>query len=140
MQLTVNNFISAIAEKLVALYPARKVFINEIPQKADGNFHIGVIRAEHGKLLDRRRRTTASFDVKYFLTTHDKEDFHAWEAQMFNGFETLTVEGKVFHLKNLTGESVDRTYHIMFDVEYTALHEADTQDPMEALFNTEVLK
>jgi len=140
MQLTVNNFISAVAEKLVTLYPDKKVFINEIPQKADGNFHINVIRAEHGKLFNRRRRKTISFDVKYFLTTHDKEDFHQWEAQMFNEFETLTIDGKVFHLKNLTGESVDRIYHVMFDVEFTALQEADMEDPMEELINTEVLK
>ena len=37
--MTLNNFIEAIAGKLTAVWPDRKVYVDEIPKDADGQFN-----------------------------------------------------------------------------------------------------
>ena len=41
--MTLNNFVEAIAAKLAALWPDRKVYIDEIPKDADGQLFVGII-------------------------------------------------------------------------------------------------
>ena len=47
--MTLNNFLEAVAEKLVGLWPDRHVFVNEIPKDSDGNFFVGIIESDTGK-------------------------------------------------------------------------------------------
>lgn len=44
--MTLNNFIEAIAGKLTAVWPDRKVYVDEIPKDADGQFFVGIIESE----------------------------------------------------------------------------------------------
>lgn len=44
--MTLNNFTEAIAAKLAALWPDRKVYVGEIPKDADGQFFVGIIESE----------------------------------------------------------------------------------------------
>ena len=69
--MTLNNFLEAVAEKLVGLWPDRHVFVNEIPKDSDGNFFVGIIEATQGKKLDRRRRRHVQIEVLYFLASKD---------------------------------------------------------------------
>ncbi|GAE89525.1 hypothetical protein JCM21531_3062 [Acetivibrio straminisolvens JCM 21531] len=61
--MTVNKFIEAIAAKLTALWPDKKVYVDEIPQGADGNFSIQVIETSQSKHLGNRHKRTYQFDV-----------------------------------------------------------------------------
>ena len=47
--MTLNNFIEAIAGKLTAVWPDRKVYVDEIPKDADGQFFVGIIESEQEK-------------------------------------------------------------------------------------------
>ena len=69
--MTLNNFLEAVAEKLVGLWPDRHVFVNEIPKDSDGNFFVGIIEATQEKKLDRRRRRHVQIEVLYFLASKD---------------------------------------------------------------------
>lgn len=79
--MTLNNFLEAVAEKLVGLWPDRHVFVNEIPKDSDGNFFVGIIEATQGKKLDRRRRRHVQIEVLYFLASKDNLDFNEWSVQ-----------------------------------------------------------
>lgn len=43
--MTLNNFIEAIAGKLAGVWPDRKVYVDEIPKDADGQFFVGIIES-----------------------------------------------------------------------------------------------
>ena len=58
--MTLNNFIEAIAGKLTAVWPDRKVYVDEIPKDADGQFFVGIIESEQEKHLDRRWKRWSS--------------------------------------------------------------------------------
>lgn len=79
--MTLNNFLEAVAEKLVGLWPDRHVFVNEIPKDSDGNFFVGIIEATQEKKLDRRRRRHVQIDVLYFLASKDNLDFNEWSEK-----------------------------------------------------------
>ena len=89
--MTLNNFLEAVAEKLVGLWPDRHVFVNEIPKDSDGNFFVGIIEATQEKKLDRRRQRHVQIEVLYFLASKDNLDFNEWSEKMLDEFESLTV-------------------------------------------------
>ena len=92
--MTLNDFLEAVAEKLVGLWSDRHVFVNEIPKDSDGNFFVGMIEASQEKKLDRRRRRTVQFEVLYFLASKDNMKFNEWAETMFDEFESLSVREK----------------------------------------------
>ncbi len=55
--MTLNNFLEAVASKLGEIWPDRKVYVDEIPKDADGQFFVGIIESGQEKHLDRRRKT-----------------------------------------------------------------------------------
>lgn len=90
--MTLNNFIEAIAGKLTAVWPDRKVYVDEIPKDADGQFFVGIIESEQEKHLDRRWKRSIQFEVLYFLNTKENMEFNAWAETMFDQFDVLTVK------------------------------------------------
>ena len=90
--MTLNNFTEAIAAKLSALWPDRKVYVDEIPKDADGQFFVGIIESEQEKHLDRRWKRSIQFEVLYFLKSKENMEFNAWAEAMYDQFETLTVQ------------------------------------------------
>ena len=50
--MTLNDFLEAIAKKLIARWPVRHVFVNRIPAEADGNFYVRVIETTQEQKLD----------------------------------------------------------------------------------------
>lgn len=68
--MTLNDFLEAIAKKLIARWPVRHVFVNRIPAEADGNFYVRVIETTQEQKLDRRRVRTTRFEVCY---TYDQD-------------------------------------------------------------------
>lgn len=71
--MTLNNFIEAIAGKLTAVWPDRKVYVDEIPKDADGQFFVGIIESEQEKHLDRRWKRSIQFDVLTVKETDQKD-------------------------------------------------------------------
>ena len=120
--MTLNNFLEAVAEKLVGLWPDRHVFVNEIPKDSDGNFFVGIIEATQEKKLDRRRRRHVQIEVLYFLASKDNLDFNEWSEKMLDEFESLTVvetenRSRLVRLTNVTARKDDdsRVYQFLFD-------------------------
>ena len=117
--MTLNNFLEAVAEKLVGLWPDRHVFVNEIPKDSDGNFFVGIIETTQEKKLDRRRRRL------YFLASKDNLDFNEWSEKMLDEFESLTVvetenRSRLVRLTNVTARKDDdsRVYQFLFDADF----------------------
>ena len=106
--MTLNNFLEAVAEKLVGLWPDRHVFVNEIPKDSDGNFFVGIIEATQEKKLDRRRRRHVQIEVLYFLVSKDNLDFNEWSEKM------------LVRLTNVTARKDDdsRVYQFLFDADF----------------------
>lgn len=131
--MTLNDFLEAVAEKLVGLWSDRHVFVNEIPKDSDGNFFVGMIEASQEKKLDRRRRRTVQFEVLYFLASKDNTKFNEWAETMFDEFETLSVREKTevvdgvetdvrrtIRLKNISARKDDdqRVFQFLFDADF----------------------
>lgn len=131
--MTLNDFLEAVAEKLVGLWPDRHVFVNEIPKDSDGNFFVGMIEASQEKKLDRRRRRTVQFEVLYFLASKDNMKFNEWAETMFDEFESLSVRGKTevvdgvetdvrrtIRLTNISARKDDdqRAFQFLFDADF----------------------
>lgn len=131
--MTLNDFLKAVAEKLVGLWSDRHVFVNEIPKDSDGNFFVGMIEASQEKKLDRRRRRTVQFEVLYFLASKDNMKFNEWAETMFDEFESLSVHEKtefvngvekdvrrVIRLTNVSARKDDdqRVFQFLFDTDF----------------------
>lgn len=131
--MTLNDFLEAVAEKLVGLWSDRHVFVNEIPKDSDGNFFVGMIEASQEKKLDRRRRRTVQFEVLYFLASKDNLEFNAWAETMFDEFESLSVHEKTevvdgveydvrraIRLTNVSARKYDdqRVFQFLFDADF----------------------
>lgn len=131
--MTLNDFLEAVAEKLVGLWSDRHVFVNEIPKDSDGNFFVGMIEASQERKLDRRRRRTVQFEVLYFLASKDNLEFNAWAETMFDEFETLSVHEKTevvngvekdvrrtIRLTNISARKDDdqRAFQFLFDADF----------------------
>lgn len=89
--MTLNDFLEAIAKKLIARWPVRHVFVNRIPAEADGNFYVRVIETTQEQKLDRRRVRTTRFEVCYLQADRDNLSFNTWLEAMLDDFETLSV-------------------------------------------------
>lgn len=131
--MTLNDFLEAVAEKLVGLWSDRHVFVNEIPKDSDGNFFVGMIEASQEKKLDRRRRRTVQFEVLYFLASKDNMKFNEWAETMFDEFESLSVREKTevvdgvetdvrrtIRLTNIGARKDDdqRAFQFLFDADF----------------------
>ena len=123
--MTFNHFLEAIAVKLITLWPERHVFVNEIPNGADGNFFIGIVEAVQKKGLDRRRKRTIQFEICYFLASKDNMEFNAWAETMFDEFEYISIEESkgVQRMVRLSNVSVrkdedNRVFQFLFDVDF----------------------
>lgn len=127
--MTLNNFLKAVAVKLVDLWPTRHVFVNEIPKDSDGNFFVGVIETTQEKKLDRRRRRHVQIEVLYFLASKDNPSYNDWADTMFDNFETLSVlenaeEGqniyRTVRLTNISARKDDdeRVFQFLFDADF----------------------
>lgn len=131
--MTLNDFLEAVAEKLVGLWSDRHVFVNEIPKDSDGNFFVGMIEASQERKLDRRRRRTVQFEVLYFLASKDNLEFNAWAETMFDEFESLSVYEKTevvdgveydvrrtIRLTNVSARKDDdqRVFQFLFDADF----------------------
>lgn len=145
--MTLNNFVEAIAAKLTAIWPERKVYVGEIPQNADGQFYVGIIESEQEKHLDRRRKRTIQFEVLFFLKTKDNTDFNTWAESMYDNFETLTV--KETDQKNRTIRLINqsakpnknaRVYQFTFDADFFFVLTPEELPLMENLELTEEVK
>ena len=145
--MTLNNFTEAIAAKLSALWPDRKVYVDEIPKDADGQFFVGIIESEQEKHLDRRWKRSIQFEVLYFLKSKENMEFNAWAEAMYDQFETLTVqetEQKTRTIR-LTGQKAKsnknaRVYQFTFDADFFFVLMSPEIPFMETLDQTEEVK
>ena len=145
--MTLNNFTEAIAAKLAALWPGRKVYVDEIPKDADGQFFVGIIESGQEAHLDRRRKRSIQFEVLYFLKSKENMEFNAWAETMYDQFETLVVqetEQKTRTIR-LTGQKAKpnknaRVYQFTFDADFFFLLTPPEIPFMETLDQTEEVK
>lgn len=145
--MTLNNFLEAVASKLGTIWPDRKVYVDEIPKDADGQFYVGIIESEQEKHLDRRRKRTVQFEVLYFLKTKDTMSFNAWAEEMYDSFETLAVKetDEKTRMIRLTGQKARpngnaRVFQFLFDADAFFVLAPPEIPFMEVLDQTEVLK
>lgn len=123
--MTLNNFLEAVAGKLVGLWNDRHVYVNEIPKDSDGNFFVGIVEASQEKKLDRRRDRHVQIEVLYFLSSKDNLNFNSWAESMFDEFETLSVmeteeKSRVVRLTNITARKDEdsRVFQFLFDADF----------------------
>ena len=145
--MTLNNFVEAIAGKLVDLWPDRNVYDGEIPKDADGHFFVRIIESDQEKKLDRRRRRTIQFEVLYFLKSKDTADFNEWAEAMYDNFETLTVKEtdektRTIRLTNQKArpDNNSRVFQFTFDADFFFVLTPEEIPFMENLDHTEVMK
>lgn len=145
--MTLNNFLEAVAAKLISLWPEKKVYVNEIPKDADGQFFVGTIESGQEKHLDRRRKRTVQLEVLYFLKSKDTIDFNAWAESMYDNFETLTIveterKTRKVKLTNLKARS-DNDAHVfqfLFDASFFFVIADNGGELMENLEHAEGFK
>lgn len=145
--MTLNNFIEAIAGKLTAVWPDRKVYVDEIPKDADGQFFVGIIESEQEKHLDRRRKRTIQFEILYFLKSKENMAFNEWAEEMYDQFETLTVKetDQKDRTIRLTAQKAKpnknaRVFQFTFDADFFFVLTPEVIPFMENLEQTEEVK
>ena len=145
--MTLNNFIEAIAGKLAGVWPDRKVYVDEIPKDADGQFFVGIIESGQEAHLDRRRKRSIQIEVLYFLKSKENMEFNAWAEEMYDQFETLTVKEtdqktRTIRLTNHRArpDKNARVYQFTFDADFFFVLTPAEIPFMENLGQTEEIK
>ena len=129
--MTVNEIMSALAQRLGELFPNRAVYYTQIPRDADGNHYIRCIDQSHVKKLGRRRERSYSFEIRYFSKNKDSLVFYDWAEAMYWGFESLTVGGQKLHITGAHAEpGDDMVFHFVFDVTVSGLIDLPAGEPM----------
>ena len=111
--MTLNDFLEAIAKKLIARWPVRHVFVNRIPAEADGNFYVRVIETTQEQKLDRRRVRTTRFEVCYLQADRDNLSFNS----VFEKTEDGTDVFRSLRLTNIAAnqDGDERFFSFRFD-------------------------
>lgn len=143
--MTLNHFLESAAAKLTQLWPERKVFVDRIPQEADGNFFVGIIESGQQAHLDRRRQRTVQMEVLYFLQSDDTMDFQEWAETMYDSFEKLEVQEtsgsgteekiRTVRLTNCKArrDEEERVYQFLFDAGFHFVLAAEELPTMETV-------
>ena len=139
---TLNDIIQAVAGALKAVWPSRKVYVDEITQNADGAFYVALADVEQARGLDRQQRRTVGVQVLYFLRSKDTLEYLEWADSMFDHFRMLDVGGRQVHLSNQSArnDSDGRYYQFLFDIDLRFVEAAPASEPMETLKIEEVVQ
>lgn len=145
--MTLKAFLEAVAAKLTAIWPDRKVYVDEIPKGSDGQFFVGIIESGQEKKLDRRRKRSIQIEVLYFLKSKDTMAFLDWSEAMYDNFEDLAIEesdGKT-RTVHLTGQKARadenaRVFQFLFDADFFFNLTPPEIPFMEDLEHTEEMK
>ncbi len=145
--MTICDFLEAIAAKLKQLWPDRNVYVDQIPQQADGNFYAGVLQIEQKRLLDRRRKRHLQFEILYFLQPHDNMAFYDWVETMLDQFEKLTVAESDGGTRGITltnrqahQQEDGNAYQFVFDADFYFLLAPEDGEEMDYLTAKEEIK
>lgn len=128
-----NAVVQATANKLAQLWPGRKIYVNEVPAGADDSFFISLVNPASTAELDRRRMREFGVTVVYFTAEHNNMDYYEWADAMFANFESLAVNGRLYHTRNRHAQQVGRDYHFLFDINARVMLPPPEGEPMQTL-------
>lgn len=128
-----NSILQAVAAKLEALWPGRKVFVDETAAGADGSFFVELKTPRQTCGLDRQRRQDVTVVVVYYTAKRDNMEYYAWADTMFAAFETLEIEGIPVLTKRAQGEKVLRDFHFIFELTLYRVAPKQTEEVMGKL-------
>lgn len=138
--MTLRAFLEAVAGKLTALWPERKVYVDEMPRDADGNFFVRIVDSSEESHLDRRGSRTLSFEVLYFMRQKETLPFLDWAEAMYDAFKILSVEETAektrgIYLYNREARRNDNlaAYQFTFDAAFQFVVAPEEEIPMERL-------
>ena len=133
ISMTQRDVLEAVAEHLRSLWPDKAVYVNEIPQHADGAFFVHVVEAGYTKLLDRRREIDMMLDVSYFLASNDTFYYTEWQDEFMRSIRLLNVKSIYVHCRNIRADLHDRIAHVTFGIRVYVLEPEIEEDPMKEL-------
>lgn len=131
--MTAEAIINAVADKLAALWPERKVRVDEVPADADGHYFVSLETPAQKRELAQRHRRTSTVSVVYFTKKHENMAYHAWAETMFQNFDTLDVAGQLYYPINQHAEQTGREYHFLFDLDIGVTFADPPDETMETL-------
>lgn len=133
--ITLNDILQASAERLKAIWPGRKVYVDEVHQNADGAFQVSLTDTEQRQELDRRHRRTVGVQIRYFRADRDTLAYLDWAEAMYDNFRVLSSAGRSVRLRNRTARNDQdgRFYQFLFDVDQIFVEAAPASDSMETL-------
>lgn len=131
--MTASACLRAVADRIRALWPDKKVYVDEVPANIDGNMSVLAREVSIGKGLDRRRKLKYEFEVMYFLGSHDTLSYLGWADAMLGGLETINVDGRVVHTSELTAFELDRVMHVTFSIDASVVFVPAVGDTMDTL-------
>ena len=134
--MTINNFISAAAEKLQALFPGARVYADCLPQQAAGAYSIRASRIRQDKLLGERLRREYRFEIAHFAPKTGESGFYDWADRMFEAFDSVTADGRFFRLYDLCAQADEKEplkYIFSFSVTLCARRIPEQAPDMEQL-------
>lgn len=122
----INSVKQAIVDKLSEIYPTYTVYDEDIPQKFNKpSFLIVLINQDYGKRMNRKFKSTISFDISYFTdksTAETKEDCLNVQLNLFRSFDLIDN----FRVANKQATITDNVLHFTFDVNYSEI-KTDTE-------------
>ncbi len=114
----INKFIDSIARKLKTMFPDKKICVDEMSKNAEGKIFIIVNSPKQTKGLGTLRKRSVFFDISYVCRENNNPDYYDWIDKMYNSFEYIEADGKLYTARNLHGDKFDGIYHFLFDLDY----------------------
>lgn len=117
----INSLKQAIKDKLAVLYPAAKIYDEELPTSLERpSFFIALTKQEYKKLIGNKYKSVLSFEIAYYsdkATVDLKTDCLEKQLQLFRAFDLLNTVRVINKQANIT-ESV---LHFTFEMSYSEM-------------------
>ncbi len=107
----------AIAAKIKELYPAAKVYDEDVPQGfEEGSFFINVIDSSYSKALNSKFNASVTYNVDYFPadSLNSKNECYKISVNILRAFDLLNG----FRIQDKASSVTDDVLHIQFTVKY----------------------
>lgn len=134
----INETKQAIANKLKELYPAHKVYMEDVPQNfKTPSFLLILTDQDYNKLLLNKFKSLLSFDVAYYSDKDKieiKEDCQDVQINLFRSFDL--VGG--YRIKSKQAAIVDNVLHFTFSIEISEMFQEDYIKMQKQQTNTNI--
>ncbi len=109
--ITISKVIHGVTKTLSDNFPAKDIYVEEIPQNLNDSFFVKLLEPSQEHDLGRRYIRQNSFDIHYFASDKKNMDMHDIAEQLYSLLSLIEIDGIKYHGTGMRHEIVNQVLH-----------------------------